>query len=53
VKVKKYVAVQDMGLIISPEQAISQINGAVIMGIAYSLFEQRINDPATGASTRS
>jgi xanthine dehydrogenase YagR molybdenum-binding subunit len=49
VRMKKMVAVQDMGLIISPEQAISQINGALIMGIAYSLFEQRINDPATGA----
>jgi xanthine dehydrogenase YagR molybdenum-binding subunit len=49
VRMKKFVAVQDMGLIISPEQAISQINGAVIMGIAYALFEQRINDPATGA----
>jgi xanthine dehydrogenase YagR molybdenum-binding subunit len=49
VRMKKFVAVQDMGLIISPEQAISQINGAIIMGIAYALFEQRINDPATGA----
>src|SRR5262245_15573456 len=49
VKMKKFVAVQDMGLIISPQQAESQINGAIIMGIAYALFEQRINDPATGA----
>jgi xanthine dehydrogenase YagR molybdenum-binding subunit len=49
VKMKKFVAVQDMGLIISPQQAESQINGAIIMGIAYSLFEQRISDPATGA----
>ena len=49
VKVKKYVAVQDIGLVISPQQAESQINGAIIMGIAYSLFEQRINDPSTGA----
>jgi xanthine dehydrogenase YagR molybdenum-binding subunit len=49
VRMKKYVAVQDMGLVISPEQAISQINGAIIMGIAYALFEHRINDPATGA----
>lgn len=49
VKIKKFVAVQDMGLVISPTQAESQINGAIIMGIAAALFEQRINDPATGA----
>lgn len=49
VRMKKYVAVQDMGLVICPEQAISQINGAIIMGIAYALFEERINDPTTGA----
>jgi xanthine dehydrogenase YagR molybdenum-binding subunit len=49
VKMKKFVAVQDMGLIVSPKQAESQIYGAVIMGIAYALFEQRICDPKTGA----
>ena len=49
VKMKKFVAVQDMGLIINRKLAESQINGAVIMGIAYSLFEQRLIDPKTGA----
>jgi CO/xanthine dehydrogenase FAD-binding subunit len=49
VKMKKLVAVQDMGLIINPMLAKSQIYGALIMGIAYSLFEQRINDSVTGA----
>jgi xanthine dehydrogenase YagR molybdenum-binding subunit len=49
IKMKKFVAVQDMGLIISPQQAESQVLGAVIMGIAAALFEQRINDPKTGA----
>src|SRR5437773_475337 len=49
IKMKKFVAIQDIGLVISPQQAESQINGALIMGIAYSLFEQRINDPNTGA----
>jgi xanthine dehydrogenase YagR molybdenum-binding subunit len=49
VKMKKFVAVQDIGLVISPTQAESQVNGAIIMGIAYALYEQRINDPATGA----
>jgi xanthine dehydrogenase YagR molybdenum-binding subunit len=38
-----------MGLIINRKCAESQIYGAVIMAIAYSLFEQRINDPTTGA----
>ena len=53
VKLKKFVAVQDMGLIIAPTQAESQIYGAVIMGIAYALFEQRISDPKTGAFVNS
>lgn len=48
VKMKKFVAVQDMGLIISPKTAASQIYGAVIMGIAFALFEERIMDPVTG-----
>jgi xanthine dehydrogenase YagR molybdenum-binding subunit len=49
VKMQKYVAVQDMGLVINRKTAESQMYGAVIMGIAYALFEQRIADPATGA----
>ncbi len=49
VKLKKLVAVQDMGLIINRKTAESQIYGAVIMEIAYALFEQRITDPKTGA----
>ncbi len=44
VKMKKLVAVQDMGLIINRKTAESQIYGAVIMAIAYSLFEQRLTD---------
>ncbi len=49
VKMRKFVAVQDMGLIVNPKTAKSQIYGAAIMGIAYALFEQRKLDPATGA----
>jgi xanthine dehydrogenase YagR molybdenum-binding subunit len=49
VKLKKMVAVQDMGLIINRKTAESQIYGALIMAISYSLFEQRINDQKTGA----
>jgi xanthine dehydrogenase YagR molybdenum-binding subunit len=49
VKIKKIVAVQDMGLIVNPKLAKSQIYGSVIMGIAAALFEERIMDPKTGA----
>ena len=38
VKMKKFVAVQDMGLVINRKTASSQIYGAMIMGIAYALF---------------
>ncbi len=48
VKMKKFVAVQDQGMVINPKTAKSQIYGAVIMGIAYSLYEQRISDPKSG-----
>ncbi len=49
VRMKKFVAVQDMGTIISPRTAKSQIYGAAIMGIAYSLFEERVMDSQSGA----
>jgi xanthine dehydrogenase YagR molybdenum-binding subunit len=49
IKMKKFVAVQDIGLVMNPRLAESQINGAVCMGIAYSLFERRLLDPKTGA----
>ena len=53
VKIKKLVAVQDMGLIINRTTSESQIYGAVIMEIAYALFEQRISDAKTGAFLNS
>ncbi len=49
IKMKKFVAVQDMGLVVNRKTASSQIYGAMIMGIAYSLFEERIMDPRSGA----
>jgi xanthine dehydrogenase YagR molybdenum-binding subunit len=53
IKIKKVVAVQDQGLVINPKTCKSQIYGAVIMGIAASLFEQRIVDPKTGVFINS
>ncbi len=48
VKVNKMVAIQDCGLIIDMKTAESQVHGAIIMGIGYSLFEERVMDQATG-----
>jgi xanthine dehydrogenase YagR molybdenum-binding subunit len=48
VKINKIVAVQDCGLIIDLKTAESQVYGALIMGVAYSLYEEKIMDPATG-----
>jgi xanthine dehydrogenase YagR molybdenum-binding subunit len=53
VKIKKMVAVQDMGLIINRKTAESQVYGALIMSISAALFEQRLNDPATGVFVNS
>jgi len=48
VKMNKFVAVQDCGLIVNPKLAESQIHGAVIMGICAALFEERIMDEQSG-----
>ena len=48
VRVNKMVAVQDCGLVINVKTAESQVFGAMIMGISYSLFEEKIFDPTTG-----
>ena len=47
-RINKYVCVQDIGTVISPRQADSQIYGAMIMCIAYALTEERIVDDLTG-----
>ena len=48
VKVKKMVAVQDCGLVIDLKTAESQCYGALIMGISYALFEEKVMDATTG-----
>ena len=48
VKMVKMVAVQDIGLVVNRLLARSQVYGALIMGIAYSLSEERIMDNKTG-----
>jgi xanthine dehydrogenase YagR molybdenum-binding subunit len=48
VKMNRFVAVQDCGLVINPRLAESQIYGAIIMGISTALFEERVFDDVTG-----
>ncbi|MGH7993265.1 MAG: xanthine dehydrogenase family protein molybdopterin-binding subunit [Limisphaerales bacterium] len=48
VTVKKVVAVHDCGLIIDTLTLESQINGGVIMGMGYALYEERVMDDLSG-----
>jgi len=48
VRVKKMVAVHDCGLIVNPLTTTSQINGGLMCGIGYALYEERIMDRQTG-----
>lgn len=48
VRVTDFVAVHDAGLIVDPLTARGQVNGGVIMGVGFALFEDRRLDPQTG-----
>ncbi len=48
VTVKKIVAVHDCGLIINRITLESQINGGVIIGMGYALYEERVMDDLSG-----
>ena len=48
VTVKKVVGVHDCGLIIDKLTLESQINGGIIMGMGYALYEERVMDDLSG-----
>ncbi|MGO9797959.1 MAG: xanthine dehydrogenase family protein molybdopterin-binding subunit [Candidatus Binatus sp.] len=48
VRVTHVVAVHDAGRIIDPLMARSQVNGGILMGIGFALFEDRRMDPQLG-----
>ena len=48
VRVNKLVAVQDCGLVIDLKTAESQCYGALIMGVSYALYEEKVMDPISG-----
>ncbi len=48
VKVERVVAVHDCGRPINPLGVVSQVNGGIVQGISFALFEDRILDRNTG-----
>jgi CO/xanthine dehydrogenase Mo-binding subunit len=48
VRVERVAAAHDVGRIINPLGARSQIEGGIIQGIGHTLSEQRLIDPETG-----
>ncbi|MBV8478728.1 MAG: xanthine dehydrogenase family protein molybdopterin-binding subunit [Actinobacteria bacterium] len=48
VRVERVAAIHDVGRIINPLGAESQVEGGIIQGIGHTLSEQRLLDPETG-----
>ncbi|HUK53688.1 MAG TPA: xanthine dehydrogenase family protein molybdopterin-binding subunit [Candidatus Binatia bacterium] len=48
VRIEEIVAVQDCGLVLNLTTAQSQVFGALIMGVTYALFEEKLMDEQTG-----
>jgi xanthine dehydrogenase YagR molybdenum-binding subunit len=48
VKVRKVLCVQDCGLVVDKLTCETQIQGGIIMGLGYALYEERVMDPTTG-----
>jgi xanthine dehydrogenase YagR molybdenum-binding subunit len=48
VRVERVVAVHDVGRIVNPLLAASQVEGGVLQGVAYALTEELVLDPTTG-----
>jgi len=48
VTIEQMVAVQDCGLVLNLKTAESQVYGAMIMGVTYALYEEKLMDEQTG-----
>ena len=48
VKLEKYVAVDDCGVVINPMIVEGQVQGGIVQGIAQALFEEMVYDPESG-----
>jgi CO/xanthine dehydrogenase Mo-binding subunit len=48
VRVERVAAIHDVGRIINPLGAASQVEGGIIQAIGHALSEERLDDPGTG-----
>jgi xanthine dehydrogenase YagR molybdenum-binding subunit len=48
VRVDRIAAIHDVGRVINPLGARSQVEGGIIQGVGHTLTEERLIDPATG-----
>jgi xanthine dehydrogenase YagR molybdenum-binding subunit len=48
VRVERIAAIHDVGRVINPLGAQSQVEGGIIQGLGHTLSEERLLDPATG-----
>jgi CO/xanthine dehydrogenase Mo-binding subunit len=46
--VERIAAIHDVGRVINPLGASSQVEGGIIQGIGHTLSEERLHDPSTG-----
>jgi xanthine dehydrogenase YagR molybdenum-binding subunit len=49
VTVERVAAIHDVGRVVNPLGASSQVEGGIIQGIGHTLSEERLVDPVTGA----
>jgi xanthine dehydrogenase YagR molybdenum-binding subunit len=48
VRVERLTAVHDVGRVINPRLATSQLEGGILQGLGFALFEERVLDERTG-----
>src|SRR5262249_61094947 len=46
--VERIAAIHDVGRVINPLGASSQVEGGIIQGVGHTLSEERLHDPRTG-----
>jgi CO/xanthine dehydrogenase Mo-binding subunit len=48
IEVERVIAVHDVGRVLNPLTASSQLEGGVLQGLGFALMEERVVDPTTG-----